>query len=291
MPRRLYVIDVAVRDFPAAADTFTQLFGVAGIPMWEDYEPSGGTDGIHFQLGGLDAFGLLSPRTPVNGATAQRLDEQIERRGEGVTITAFVAEDLAEIEPAYRAQGGRFVYPEAIRVGDELLNMLELCGVDIGFAHHDPGHWEKWRAGQFHGTAAAPQPRTEGHRVLTCHSIEFVTSDLARTSGWFATITGAEGTPGKADTAAGHPVVDFPLDGLERLRVIGPVDPPAADDPIARHLAERGEGVRTIGLRVTDPAASQRILEGAGFGFETTGASAGPVTTAPICGVRFELTA
>ncbi len=83
MPRRLYVIDVAVRDFPAAAETFTQLFGVSGIPMWEDYEPSGGTDGIHFQLGGLDAFGLLSPRTPPTGVTAQRLQrgDRAPRRG------------------------------------------------------------------------------------------------------------------------------------------------------------------------------------------------------------------
>ena len=290
MPRRLYVIDVAVRDFPTAAETFTQLFGVSGIPMWEDYEPSGGTNGIHFQLGGLDAFGLLSPRTPPTGATALRLDAQIQRSGEGVTIAAFVAEDLDEIEPAYTARGGRFVYPQAIRVGDERLNLLQLCGVDIGFAHHDPGHWEKWRAGQFHGSASAPVPRTEGHRVETAHSIEFVTADLATTSDWFATIIGADGTPGKLEVAgAVHPVVDFPLEGLERLRVVAP--DPSGKDPVARHLAEKGEGVRAIGLRVADPAASKAILEGAGIRFQDAGATGGVVTTEPIHGVTFELTA
>jgi hypothetical protein len=289
MPRRLYEIDVAVRDFPAAAETFTLQFGVAGIPMWEDYEPSGGTDGIHFQLGGLDAFGLLSPRTPPIGVTAQRLSEEIDRRGEGVTIAAFVAEDLDEIEPAFIARGGRFVYPQAIRVGDERLNMLELCGVSIGFAHHDPGHWDRWREGHLHGSAAAPAVRTD-HRVETCHSIEFVTGDLTTTSDWFATIIGAEGTPGKLEIAgAVHPVVDFPLEGLERLRVVGP--DPAGRDPVARHLAEKGEGVRAIGLRVADPAASRRILEGEGIRFQDGATTGAQVTTEPIHGVTFELTA
>jgi hypothetical protein len=85
-----------------------------------------------------------------------------------------------------------------------------------------------------------------------------------------------------------HPVVDFPLEGLERLRVVAP--DPSGKDPVARHLAEKGEGVRTIGLRVADPAASKAILEGAGIGFQAGAATGGVVTTEPVHGVTFELT-
>jgi hypothetical protein len=198
MLRKLYAIEVSVRQFDAAAEVFTTLMGREGSLMWDDYDPSGTLRAIYFRNLGLEAFGVMSTSASPNGFVAERLAHDVERRGDGVSLVCFEAHDLDQLQKVLEGEGSRFVFDVPVEVGDERMNMVERCGVNFVFAHHKPGHWEKWRRGELSGSGKVPRLRTR-HRVDSCYSVDIVTDDLAVAGSWFEQVLGASGVPVEID--------------------------------------------------------------------------------------------
>jgi hypothetical protein len=193
MTRTVYVVDLAIADFTTAVVDFRALFGVEGIPMWEEYEPSRMTRGMHFPVGGLQAFGLMSPTdrptcpvppglTPAQHLLGKHYRDELATRGEGANLIGFIATDLAQTQAEFEAMGIQFVSKEPWRVGDEHINLSEkVHGVTLCFAQHDPGHWERWERGELRAksdTRGSSAPSELRRRVTQAVSLEIAVRDL-----------------------------------------------------------------------------------------------------------------
>jgi len=270
MPRKAYVVDLAIADFTAAVTDFRTLFGIEGIPMWEEYEPTGNTWGMHFPVGGLQAFGLMSPKAHASGRTAMNLTEVLATRGAGMTLIGFVAPDLAATQAELQRAGVRFIAEQPWRVGDEHINMTEqIHGITLAFAQHDRGHWERWERGEIraqHAPPVPPPPRPLHRRVERALSVEIAVRDVDAAAEDFARVLGRPQSVPAAELAEGLRGVDFAIDGLERIRLVSVHDPVGARARlVADCLAQRGEGAVLMEFLVEDAARSQAQVAAAGI--------------------------
>jgi hypothetical protein len=232
-----------------------------------------------------------------SGSVAERLAQDVQRRGDGVSLVCFEAHDLDELQRTLQRGGGRFAFEVPVEVGDERMNMVESCGTTFVFAHHKPGHWEKWRRGELSARGEVPELKTR-HRVESCCSVDIVTNDLAAAGSWFEQVLGGPGVPVEIDDGAERcQALEFPVAGVEVLRVAAPEISRAAgtaSGPLGRHLARHGEGVARIGLRVADLDLAAAELGQSGIQCESLamGGERGwrYTRTGPIHGVVFELT-
>ena len=169
-------------------------------------------------------------------------------------------------------------------------------GVNFVFAHHKPGHWEKWRRGELSGRGKVPELKTR-HRVEACYSVDIVTNDLAAAGNWFEQAFGVPGVAVELDDDTERcQALEFAIAGMEVLRVAAPETSNASRTvlgPLARHLAQHGEGVARMGLRVADVALAIAELEQSGIKCESRvlGRESGRRYTSsePIHGLVFEL--
>jgi len=308
MTRTVYVVDLAIGDFDQAVSDFRALFGVEGIPMWEEYEPSRMTRGMHFPVGGLQAFGLMAPTarpttpvpaglTPAQHLLAKHYRDELARRGEGANLIGFIATDLAQTQAEFEAMGIQFVSKEPWRVGDEHINLSEqVHGVTLCFAQHDPGHWERWERGELRAQGDTRVPGAASalrRRVTQALSLEIAVRDLEAAATSFARVFG---TPQRVDAAAlpdGVRACDFLTGGLRNVRLVAVQRP---DGPRARLVAQflerRGEGPMLTSFLVPDVERLRTELEGEGVAFlaapaRRAGASASACTQ-PIHGCAIE---
>jgi hypothetical protein len=272
MPRKAYVVDLAIADFAAAVADFRTVFGIEGIPMWEEYEPTGNTWGMHFPVGGLQAFGLMSPKKTASGRTAMNLTEVLATRGEGMTLIGFVAPDLAATQAELQRAGVRFVAEQPWHVGDENINMTEqVHGVTLAFAQHDIGHWERWERGEIRAQHALPVPapaRPLRRRVQRALGIDIAVQDVDTAADDFARVLGSAQPVAAAELADGLRGVDFAIAGLQRIRLVSvqrPVGPRA--QLVSECLQRRGAGVMLMEFLVEDAARTQAELAVEGVAF------------------------
>jgi len=281
MTRTVYVVDLAIGDFEAAVSDFQALFGVGGIPMWEEYEPSRMTRGMHFPVGGLQAFGLMAPTdrpttpvppglTPAQHLLAQHYRDELATRGEGANLIGFIAADLAQTQAEFEALGIGFVSKEPWRVGDEHINLSErVHGVTLCFAQHDPGHWERWERGELRAQEGARLPGAAsalGRRVTQAVSLEIAVHDLQAATASFARIFGA---PRRVNAVAeGVRACDFLVGGLRNIRLVAVGRPTGARARLVAEILERrGEGIMLTGFVVPDVGRLRAELQAEGIAF------------------------
>jgi len=272
MPRKAYVVDLAIADFAAAVADFRTVFGIEGIPMWEEYEPTGNTWGMHFPVGGLQAFGLMSPKAHASGRTAMNLTEVLATRGEGLTLIGFVAPDLAATQAELQRAGVRLVAEQPWRVGDENINMTEqVHGVTLAFAQHDVGHWERWERGEIRAQHAIPVPAPAQplrRRVQRALGIEIAVQDVDAAAEDFARVLGPAHPVTAAELAEGLRAVDFAIAGLQRIRLVSVQRPAGARAQlVADCLQRRGEGAVLMEFLVEDAARTRAEVEAGGVAF------------------------
>jgi len=269
MPDRYYVVDLRVADYLGAAKAYRKAFGIEGHVMWEEYEPSGTTRGIHFMIGGLAAFGILSPAENPRGETAVRLAAELREHGDGITLLGAVAPELDGRVRELRARGLEFQYPAHKRVGDEWLNQTEpLHGVSFLWAQHDPGHWESWERAELVSSVPPPTDGTPIERAASgATSIEIAVRDIARADDVLGTFLGASRKLSSDDLAPGLAGIEFPVEGLRAIRVVTPI--PGARSAraaaVADFLDRRGDGVFALELAVDDAGRVERYLERVGI--------------------------
>jgi hypothetical protein len=286
MARFLYAIDFVVTDFETAAETFTVLTGIEGVPMWEGYDPTGSIRGIHFQIPGLEALGVMSPTDEPVGPVATDLAGELAAHGDGAFLLCFEAHDLDEVQGRLEANGARFEYETPLEVGDERLNMLTVAGTRITLAHHEPDHWDRWRRGALRGQSTPPAVRTE-HRVIGTTVVDIAVEDLDPATVLLDQILGppqaARVSTGNGEECRGF---IYPLTGMEALRVLQP-RPDAPPGPIRRHLSGRGPGVARLSFRIADVATAGTRLRAAGIALDEALSTPEAITTASICGMVF----
>jgi hypothetical protein len=179
------------------------------------------------------------------------------------------------------------------RVGDEnLVTSHPICGVAAVIARHDDGHWERWDRGEFrHSSDKAPKVQTQ-HGVRRATVIEFVVGDLEAAAAGYAALLDEPRRP--LDLGAGLRGVEFPLAGLQALRVISPTGKPVTErDRLAqRALDARGDQLTSICFEVDDLDATVGELREHGVELHELGAQAGypdrAVVTEPRHGITFE---
>ena len=272
MTRKNYVVDLAIADFAAAVLDFRTVFGIDGIPMWEEYEPSGNTWGMHFPVGGLQAFGLMSPKAQASDRTAMNLADVLATRGEGMTLIGFVAPDLAATQAELQRAGVTFITEQPWRVGDENITMTEqVHGVTLAFAQHDVGHWERWERGEIRAQHPIPVPAfppSLRRRVQRALSIEIAVHDLDSAAHDFARALGPARVVPAAALADGLRGVDFAITGPERIRLVSVQRSACARAQlVSDYLQRRGEGVVVMEFLVEDAARNQAALEAEGIAF------------------------
>lgn len=265
MPDRYYVADLRVADYDAAAMIYRKAFGIEGHVMWEEYEPSGTTRGIHFMIGGLAAFGILSPAAVPRGITAERLALELHERGDGITLLGAVAPDLDARVRELRLRGVPFQLAEHKRVGDEWLNQTEpLHGVSFLWAQHDQGHWESWERAELVSSVPPPSDGTPIERATeVALAVEIAVGDMGdalRTLGVFL------GTPQEMSTdalAQGLSGMEFPVDGLRAIRLVSVASGPRSGraNAVADFLSRRGDGVFALELGVDSSQRIERYLD------------------------------
>jgi hypothetical protein len=304
MTRTVYVVDLAIADFKTAVADFRALFGMEGIPMWEEYEPSRMTRGMHFPVGGLQAFGLMAPTdrptcpvppglTPAQHLLAKHYRDELVTRGEGANLIGFIATDLAQTQAEFEAMGIQFVSKEPWRVGDEHINLSEkVHGVTLCFAQHDPGHWGRWERGELRATWDTGLPAAPSglqRRVTQAVTLEIAVRDLEAAATSFTRVFG---TPRRVEAAAladGVRACDFLVGGLRTVRLVA-VDRPAGARArlVAQFLERRGEGIMLTRFLVPEVRRLRAELEAEGVAFIAEPASAGACTQ-PIhgCAVEF----
>lgn len=270
MTDRYYVVDLRVGDFEGAAKTYRKAFGIEGNVMWGEYEPSGTTRGIHFKIGGLAAFGILSPTENPRGGTAERLAEELREHGDGMTLLGAVAPDLDARVRELRALGLPFQMEKHKRVGDELLNQTEpLHGVSFLWAQHDPGHWESWERGELVSSVRPPTDGTAIEQVAqAAWSVELAVRDLDAATRTLGNFLGEPNRLPEDALAPGLAGVEFPVEGLRSIRVVSPVAATrsARAEAVSSFLERRGDEVFSLELGgVDDSDRVERYLERVGI--------------------------
>lgn len=268
MPFRYYVTDLRVADYIGAAQAYRKAFGMEGHVMLEDYEPSGTTRGIHFMIGGLAAFGILSPAPHPRGSTAPRLAEELAAHGDGITLLGAVAPDLDATVRALREAGLEFVYPQHKRVGDEWLNQTTpIHGVSFLWAQHDPGHWERWERAELVSGKPPPSDGTPLEPIVTrAMSAELAVRDIDRASRTLAAFLGSPREMTAAELACGLRGVEFAVQGLRSIRLVSPVTGAHGGRAglVDAFLQQRGDGMFLLELATEDIERTARYLDRVG---------------------------
>jgi hypothetical protein len=201
--------------------------------------------------------------------------------------------DLAATVAAMRARGVHFPSEVIRRVGDEnLVTSHPICGVAAVIARHDDGHWERWDRGEFRHSSDKPPKVQTRHGVQRATVIEFVAGDLDAAAAGYAALL--DEPPRTLELGPGLKGVEFPLAGLQTLRVIAPTGQPATErDRLAQAaLDARGDQLTSICFEVADLDATVRELRAHGVELHELGAQPGypdrAVVTAPRHGITFE---
>ena len=129
--RFLKTIDIAVhpQNFDAAVARWEQLLGDKAIPMDPIMNPGGKSKAAHIGLPKgeyschcIGVFTYTDEPAPDN----DRIRAHLDKHGEGVTLLAFMVDDIEQTEIQARADGFQLAYPSAERYGVGVHNFINL---------------------------------------------------------------------------------------------------------------------------------------------------------------------
>ncbi len=196
---------------------------------------------------------LLEPADPAGGVA-----RFLERRGEGLHHLCFETPDVASALTQARAAGLPLI-DQAPRPG--------LAGM-IAFLHPKASHGVLVELAQPLAPPTHPQPVPTGIGAVGLGTVYLAVKDLAAGAQTFARNFGGRAGPVHDETrldARGIAV----LIGASRVTLLSSSN---AASPVARFLAERGEGLFGVRIDVKDLRGAVRCLEDAGFSVEVSGA-------------------
>jgi len=151
MLRQLYVIDIVVHDLDAAIESYSAFLGVDPIDTSAVSDPSGEVRSAHFPAPGegkgIHSVGLFQLTTDTaQTAGGKRLQQALERRGEGVFLIGFLVDDINRAQKELEGRGFSFVDPEphtyAMGRGNTIANFH---GVELWFAEHNGNAYRDYR--------------------------------------------------------------------------------------------------------------------------------------------------
>lgn len=173
-PRRPHVVQIAVRDLSAATATFAALLQRDAVPMETEMDQSGGLEGVHFPVNGVESLGLVALRDPTRRYPGPDVDptqlgswlvqRHLDTQGEGIALVGLRVDDLDAHTAALREQGVGFVFETARHYAVGRNNFVDpraTHGVTVMLAAHDPDAYRRWREMPpkgLSGTRPAPGP-------------------------------------------------------------------------------------------------------------------------------------
>jgi catechol 2,3-dioxygenase-like lactoylglutathione lyase family enzyme len=286
MPKidRSYVIDFAVGDFDGACRTFGSVFGLEGVRMNPEKDPSGELDGMHFPVGGVNAVGIMTAKVPHTADSHNHMARFLATHGDGINILGHLVDDIDGFAAGLVERGIQLTYPTPMPYEDgRLIVTHAMHGVSFEFAqHHGDQVTDVWKA---------HYDENPGRRVLRATRVDVVVDDLDAATHTFSRVLGLEPSvrtqfPGAGGSVTG---VDFAVGGLRALGLVAVSDRPggAFGALAAAQLTARGEGGLLMGFEVADLANAVKELRADGVDIALEdGAIA---ITNPLHGVAIQL--
>jgi predicted enzyme related to lactoylglutathione lyase len=295
---RCYVIDLAVPkdDFVAACAAYGELFGMEPVHTGAVHSTTGETDMMHFPVGGLNAFGVMTVLKEPGSAGAEAANVAGLSRflsghpNGGIYLLGHLVDDIDGWWDTLAGRGipldgdGPRPYPDG-----RLLVTQVVHGTVWEFGqHHGPQVTGVWNG--LRGEAA-------GAGIERAYRVDVAVRDLDAAVEAVRKITGREPGPrvGLTDDGAIEGV-DFPVKGLAATGLVTLNGKPkgAMSQAIADHLDRYGEGPVMAGFHVQDLQDTRARVEKVGgklqYASDQPSAEGTTNITDPIHGVVFQFT-
>jgi methylmalonyl-CoA/ethylmalonyl-CoA epimerase len=266
MITRIHHVAIAVRDIEAALRFYRDALGL-GVRE----RATVADQGVHAALLSLEEgeIELLEPSNPTGGVA-----RFLERRGEGPHHICLETPDVT----AALAQAKSADVPlidQTPRPG--------LAGL-IGFLHPKACHGLLVELAQPEGHAEGPEPNLGGVRAVGIEAVYVAAKDAEVAGATLARTFGGCVVPAQHDACLNARQVPMWI-GQSRLTVLSPADALDSSD-VARFLADRGEGLYGLNLRVRDFREALHHLAALGLPVSVKGAE----TPAPLACLEAERT-
>jgi methylmalonyl-CoA/ethylmalonyl-CoA epimerase len=107
LSKKIYGVNVAVRDLDQATKKYEEFFGVKSIPITKEYFAFPGLDGVEFNIGGFRVNLIASTQegTPIA--------KFLETRGEGLFLLSVEVDDLKRAIREANEKGFDFLLKES----------------------------------------------------------------------------------------------------------------------------------------------------------------------------------
>ncbi|MBI2113725.1 MAG: methylmalonyl-CoA epimerase [candidate division NC10 bacterium] len=239
MYRRIHHVAIVVRSLEQALSVYRD---VLGLPVGK--RATVADQGVHAALlpMGDGEIELLEPADPAGGVA-----RFVERKGEGLHHLCFETPDVSAALARARAAGLPLI-DQSPRPG--------LAGM-IAFVHPKASHGVLVELAQPLTPPAHPDPPSNGIRAIGIGTVYLAVKDLTTAATTFARNFQGEVGPMEEDARFGARTIDVSV-GSSRLTLLSPGDPVS---PVGCFLADRGEGLFGVCLRVADFEEALRHLD------------------------------
>ena len=264
---RAYVVDIAVRDLDAAAETFSKILGIDGVRMDPAMDSSGELDGVHFAVGGINALGLMTYKGEPDAKSRNYVSRFLAKYGDGIYLVGFLVPDLEGHTRELAERGINLMLPKPAPYAVGLLNLTSpntTNGVMVEFAQHtDANETPLWRK---------RYDDAKARRVKQAYVVDIAVADLASAAETYSKLLDMEGIPMATgmDQSASTEGMHFPVGGLYALGLMSPVGARTGDAAkrFGGYLdAHGGDGGALLGFLVDDIDQTQSDLEALGVEF------------------------
>lgn len=246
---RIHHVAIVVRSLEQALGLYRD---VLGLPVGK--RATVADQGVHAALLPMQdgEIELLDPADPAGGVA-----RFLERRGEGLHHLCFETADVAAALAQAKAAGLPLI-DQSPRPG--------LAGM-IAFLHPRASHGVLVELAQPLSPPDHPDPPSSGIRAIGIGTVHLVVKDLATAGAAFARHFQGEAAAVEEDSRFGAKRMDLSIGG-SLVTLLSPTD---TVSPIGCFLADRGEGLLGVCLRVADFAGALRHLDEAGISTEVHG--------------------
>ena len=246
---RVHHVAIVVRSLEQALSVYRD---VLGLPVGK--RATVADQGVHAALlpMGDGEIELLEPADPAGGVA-----RFVERKGEGLHHLCFETPDVAAALARAKAAGLPLI-DQSPRPG--------LAGM-IAFLHPRASHGVLVELAQPVSPPAHPDPPSSGVRAVGICTVYLAVKEPAAAATTYARNFQGEVAPPEGDPRFGAMQTGVSV-GSSRLTLLSPGDPVS---PVGCFLADRGEGLFGVCLRVADFGEALRHLDESGIPTEVHG--------------------
>lgn len=246
---RVHHVAIVVRSLEQALSLYRD---VLGLPVGK--RATVADQGVHAALlpMGDGEIELLEPADPAGGVA-----RFVERKGEGLHHLCFETPDVAAALARAKAAGLPLI-DQSPRPG--------LAGM-IAFLHPRASHGVLVELAQPVSPPAHPDPPSNGVRAVGIGTVHLVVKDLTAAAATYARNFQGEAAALEEDPRFGAKKIAISI-GSSRVTLLSPANPVS---PVGCFLADRGEGLFGVCLRVADFGGALRHLDEAGISTEVHG--------------------